>query len=174
MWRKLQDGSAPIQYTNVRFYLILFFSLCFKASPRPTSEIDSPAEFPSRRPSGTKKGHQPPNNLLWLFFFLFYDSFHWRCSVCVAVVTACLSCAVSRTPQRINVKKAFIFYFFIFFCAPTYCVGDVHTGDRQRRHEDLIYFCAASTLKWRLNSTDRHRSRPSADIYLASIASQPN
>lgn len=105
----------PIQYTNVRFYFILFFSLCLKASPRPTSEIDMPAEFPSSRPGTKKEGHQPPNNLLWLFFSL-YDSFHSRCSVCVAVVTACLSCAVSRTPQRINVKKAFIFYFY-FLCA---------------------------------------------------------
>lgn len=169
--RKLRDCSAP---ANVLMYILFFLSFFYFFmfwSFSATHMWDRHADRVPVVPSFWYQKTEGDTSLQTTFcgFFLLYNSFHLRCSVCVAVVTACLSCAESRTPRRINVKKAF---YFLFFCVPTYCVGDARTGDRQRQREDLIYFCAASTLKWRLNSTDRPHSRPSADIYFASTVYQ--
>lgn len=106
----------PIQYNNVRFYLFIFFLYVLKL-------LRDPHQRSTCRPSSRRAVLLVPKKDTSLqttfcgYFFLLCDSFHSRCSVCVAVVTACLSCAVSRTPQRINVKKAFIFIYFFFLCA---------------------------------------------------------
>lgn len=108
----------PIQYNNVRFYLFIYFSLCFKASPRPTSEIDLAAEFPSCRPSGTKKGHQPPNNLLWLFFFYCTTPFiRGARSVLPWLRPVCLVLPYRGHLNELMSKRLLFIFFFFILCA---------------------------------------------------------